>query len=130
MSNENRFTASCTYAKGNASANWVVAGSTDVSGQLYSDDLQIAGLTDTLLDFGSIGSTTSSSLGFFMILNTDTTNYVEIGFTTSAIVEPDIYPIKLLPGGEPFMARSNAGVYFHAKANTAPVALTVRGLDA
>lgn len=65
------------------------------------------GTTEETIGFGDV------TPGFVEFVNLDTTNYVEIGFSTG------VYGIRLLAGGGPALIYVNTGATIYAKANTA-----------
>lgn len=73
----------------------------------YITGIQTIGTTEEVLELGDV-----STAGMIIIINRDTTNFVEVGLTAS-------YPIKLLPGQFCMVPPSSGAIY--ALANTAEV---------
>ena len=82
--------------------------------------LQTIGTTAEALAFGDLANLT----GGLLLKNNDATNYVEID-SASAM---DKFPQKILPGKFIFLASQTLTIY--AKANTAPISLSISAAEA
>lgn len=76
------------------------------------------GTTEETIDFGDI------TPGWVEFINTDSTNYVQLGFSTG------VYGIRLLAGGGKALYYAESGSTVYVKANTAACRVTVNALEA
>ena len=106
MANELTVSIKLTFSKGGAKVSRNFSDSITVTGDSFNHDIQSVGTTEEQLAQGADLGTP----GVVMILNLDSTNYVEIGSTTG------VYDIKLL-AGEGCLYRHNSATLY-AKANT------------
>lgn len=107
MANELTVTAKLNFSKGGAKVTRAITDLIDVAGDAFSHEIQSIPTSNTALTEGAAVGTP----GYYLIINLDATNYVEIGLTNS-------YAIKLL-AGEVCLFRADGAIY--AKANTAAV---------
>lgn len=75
------------------------------------------GTTEETISFGD------ATPGFTEFVNLDTTNYVEVGFSTG------VYGIRLLANGGPALIYVNTGATVYIKANTAACKVRVTTLN-
>jgi len=106
MSNELTLRVSLSFSKGDAEVQRSKGISVDVTGDAFTHEVQSVGTTEEQLAQGADLGTP----GYVLILNLDSTNYVEVGSTTG------VYDIKLLAGEFACYRHNSATVY--AKANT------------
>ena len=111
MANELRIEAQLEYSKSGVKQNKHDSTYADVSGDSFTHVVQEIGTSDELIVIGSDVAT----WGYVYLKNLDSTNYVEVGLTSS-------YSIKL-KAGEVAMFRAAAALY--AQANTAAVDLEI-----
>ena len=111
MANELRIEAQLEYSKSGVKQNKHDSTYADVSGDSFTHVVQEVGTSDELIVIGSDVAT----WGYVYLKNLDSTNYVEVGLTSS-------YSIKL-KAGEVAMFRAAAALY--AQANTAAVDLEI-----
>ena len=111
MANELRIEAQLEYSKSGVKQNKHDSAYVDVSGDSFTHVVQEVGTSDELIVIGSDVAT----WGYVYLKNLDSTNYVEVGLTSS-------YSIKL-KAGEVAMFRAAAALY--AQANTAAVDLEI-----
>ncbi len=111
MANELRIEAQLEYSKSGVKQNKHDSAYVDVSGDSFTHVVQEVGTSNELIVIGSDVAT----WGYVYLKNLDSTNYVEVGLTSS-------YSIKL-KAGEVAMFRAAAALY--ARANTAAVDLEI-----
>jgi len=111
MANELRIEAQLEYSKSGVKQNKHDSAYVDVSGDSFTHVVQEVGTSNELIVIGSDVGT----WGYVYLKNLDSTNYVEVGLTSS-------YSIKL-KAGEVAMFRAAAALY--ARANTAAVDLEI-----
>lgn len=106
MANEITYTGSLTMVNGTKRATLSGSGRADMAGVEYVQKTQSIGTTEEALIQGDI-----AVIGWAAFRNTDPTNYVEIGVTTT------VYNWKLLPGEFIGPVRIDGSTLF-AKAHT------------
>ena len=111
MANELRIEAQLEYSKSGVKQNKHYSAYADVSGDSFTLVVQEVGTSNELIVIGSDVAT----WGYVYLKNLDSTNYVEVGLTSS-------YSIKL-KAGEVAMFRAAAALY--ARANTDVVDLEI-----
>ena len=104
MANEISIVVSMTFRKGGAEAQRAETISVDVAGDAFSHEIQEIGTADEALVEGAALGTP----GYVFIKNLDSTNFVEVGLTSS-------YTIKL-KAGEVALFRADGAIF--AKADT------------
>jgi len=107
MANELKVTCGLSFAKGGAKTRRNVNATLDVTGDVFTQEIQSVGTSEEELAQGADLGTP----GYVLAKNLDGTNYVEIGSTTG------VYDIKL-EAGEVALWRHNSATLY-AKANTA-----------
>ena len=107
MANELSLRATLSFSKGGAIVNRSESISVTVTGDAFNHDVQSVGTTEEELAQGADLGTP----GYVLIINLDSTNYVEVGSTTG------VYDIKLKAGELSLHRHNSATIY--AKANTA-----------
>ena len=111
MANELRIEAQLEYSKSGVKQNKHDSTYADVSGDSFTHVIQEIGTANEAISIGGDVGT----WGYVYLKNLDSTNYVEVGLTSS-------YSIKL-KAGEVAMFRAAAALY--AQANTAAVDLEI-----
>ena len=106
MANELSLTVRLSFSKSGAKVNRTENITVDVTGDAFTHEVQSVGTTEEELAQGADLGTP----GYILIINHDTTNYVEVGSTTG------VYDIKLIAGDVALYRHNSATVY--AKANT------------
>ena len=109
MAGELSLSARLIFDKGGASARMSEGISVDVTGDAFTHEVQEIGTSEEILAQG----TDLGTLGYLMLKNLDSTNYVQVGITGQ-------YSIRLR-AGEIALFRADADIY--AKANNAAVKL-------
>ena len=115
MANEISVSASLSVSKNGASTRSSSSVGVDMAGESFYHAIQNIGTSNETLEIYELGNFDSTETGYIYLKNLDSTNYVEIGLTSS-------YTIKLL-AGEIAVFRA-AGALF-ARANTAAVELEI-----
>lgn len=113
MANEITVVQTIRYSKNGISLNRTITKQITQTGNPYSAGVQNIGTTHELLVFGDVATP-----GITQLLNTDSTNYVEIGIVTGGV----FYPLTKLKAGEPQQFRFGTTAPY-AKANTGAVLL-------
>lgn len=109
MANELTLRVSLSFSKSNAEVKRSKGITVDVTGDAFTHEVQSVGTSEEELAQGADLGT----LGYVLILNLDSTNYVEVGSTTG------VYDIKIQAGEFACYRHNSATVY--AKANTSAV---------
>lgn len=107
MANELTLRASLSFSKSGAQVQRSEGITVSVTGDAFTHETQSVGTSEEQLAQGADLGTP----GYVLVINHDTTNYVEVGSTTG------VYDIKLLAGEFALYRHNSATVY--AKANTA-----------
>ena len=114
MANELTVTVSTAYTKGEVDIpSRTTRKTVTVTGNVLIEGVQSIGTSEETLALGEVATNLA---GYIELINTDGTNYVEIGNSTGA------YQIKL-KAGEPAVFRLDGWAAIYAKANTAAVLL-------
>ena len=109
MSNELRIGITLNFSKSNAEIQKAFTDQITVTGDSYTAAVQSVGTSEEeITQHADVGTP-----GYVMVINRDSTNYVEIGSTTG------VYDIKLLAGEGAIWHHNSATIY--AKANTGAV---------
>ena len=109
MANELRLMVTAAFSKGNAEVRRTKSVGVTITGDAFTHGVQEIGTTEEEVVQGADLGTP----GYLLIINLDSTNYVEIGSTTG------VYDIKLKAGEVALYRHNSATVY--GKANTANV---------
>ena len=118
MANELRIEAQLEYSKSGVKQNKHDSAYVDVSGDSFTHVVQEVGTSNELIVIGSDVAT----WGYVYLKNLDSTNYVEVGLTSS-------YSIKL-KAGEVAMFRAAAALYAKAETGSSGSDLEIMVIEA
>ena len=111
MADELKINLSVSFSKGGANFTKQKSINIDVSGDSYTSAVQNIGTTEEALTL--VPDLTTP--GYVILINLDSTNYVEVGSTTG------VYDLKLKPGELALYRHNSSTIY--AKANTSAINL-------
>jgi hypothetical protein len=114
MAQEINFHASLTVSKGGLTVGASATKSVDMAGTDFEGTIQSIGTTTEAITFGDV-----TTPGYLFLLNTDPTNFVQIGLTSPVSAGNAI--AKLLPGEFCFIPTRQSTIY--ALADTGAVEL-------
>lgn len=115
MANEITIRSQMTVRKGSLRISRAPSLTFDMDGSHYSANAQTIGTTEEAL----VIAADVAFLGQGVLVNTDETNFVEIGVKPAAT----FYPLHRLYPGEHVLGRFSPAAVPYAKADTAPVVL-------